>query len=452
MMPKLLRSMIFATVFSLCCIPAPAQDRIPLPDSTSKRLLNDLQVAVVPTPNLGDGMTIGLGIRYGAAFDPAGKEGLANLVSRMFMRATVDLTYQDIQDELTYLGASVEIKCDWDGIRLLIKGDSSTCERSLLLLYRAVGEAQFDEAGFTAVKKSILENLQKVPDPRQRIHGQLKEVLFSGTNHGRPFEGTSASLSAISLGDVRFFYRRYFSPAQASLQIVGNVSPKDVLQKVARIWGVWVRNEDIPFTFAQPRKPAGRQIFVEDDPSSPAAQFIVGGFFPAREDAAYISSLLAAQILQERLTQLLPTSLLTVGSEGRRMASTFYVQGQAAAEQTVEQIQKIQAAIDEMKRTLVSKEELDTARKALIDEHARRLSSTDGLCNFMLDTELYRLGSNYASLVLDQIQRSSPEMIKQTANDWIFPGGEVLLIRGPLFTLKPLLSPLGAFQQLSVRD
>jgi len=448
MMPKSLRTLIFTTIFSFCCIPAPGQDRIPLPDLTSRRLLNDLQVTVVPTPNLGDGMTIGLAIRYGSAYDPVGKEGLANLVSRMFMRATVDLTLQDIQDELTYLGSTIETKCDWDGIRFLLRGDSATYERSLLLLYRVVGEAQFDEKGFAEVKQSIVQNLQKPPDPRQRIHDQLTETLFSGTNNGRPLEGTPASLSAITLGDVRYFYRRYFSPGQAFLQIVGNVSSKEVLQRVARIWGVWVRSEDIPFTFSQPRKPAGRRIFVEDDPNSPAAQFIIGGFFPAREDSAYMNSLLAAHILQDRLTQLLPTSLLTVGSDGRRMASPFYVQGQAAAEQAVEQIQKIQAAVEEMKRTLVSNEELDAARKTLIDEHNRRLSSTDGLCNFMLDSELYRLGSNYGSLILDQIRRCSPEMIKQIANDWIFPGGEILLIRGPLSALKPLLSPLGTFQQI----
>ncbi len=447
-MQKLRNVLLLVPVIFLCSFSMQAQERVQLPELVSKRLLNDLQVTVAPTPYLGDGMTIGLVIRYGAAFDPAGKGGLANLVSRMFMKATADRSQQEIQEELNYLGVTVDVKCDWDGIRFLLKGDSATYERALLLLYQVVGEAQFEEKSFAAEKQAILQDLQKPADPRQRIHRQLLDVLYGGTNNGRPLEGTVVSLSSITLGDVRFFYRKYFTPGQASLEIVGKVPSKEVLSKVSRIWGVWIRSEDVPFTFNQPLKPAGRQIYVEDDPNTPAAQFIIGGFFPAREDPAYINSLLAARILQDLLTEQLPTSLLTVGSEGRRMWSPFYLQGQAAAEQAVEQIQQIENVVEAMKRATVSDEELKAARKALLDELNRKLASTDGLCDLLMDAELYRLGSNYTSLVFDQIQRCNAEMIKQAANDWIFSGGEVLLIRGPLSTMKTALNSLGSYRQL----
>jgi predicted Zn-dependent peptidase len=174
----------------------------------------------------------------------------------------------------------------------------------------------------------------------------------------------------------------------------------------------------------------------------------MGSLFPRREDPGYGNALLASRILQERLTKLLPTSLLTVGAEGRRMASPFYVQGQAAAEQAVDQIQKIQNAVEEMKETLISKDELAAARKLLIEEFNRTLNSTDGLCSIMMDSELYHLGSNYAVLFPEQIGRCDVETIKQAANDWLFPGGELLLIRGPLDTLKASLGLLGSFQML----
>jgi zinc protease len=317
------------------------------------------------------------------------------------------------------------------------------------LLYQLVGEAQFNEADFAAVKQSILQDLDKPPDPRKRIHSQLENVLFRQTTYGRSPEGTPASVSAITLGDVRLFYHRFFSPSQASLIVVGDVSASLVLQRVSRIWGVWVRADEVPFTFLPPRKPGGRQIYLEDDQNSPAAQFILGCLFPRREDTEYGSALLAARILQERLTKLLPTSLVTVGSEGRRMASPFYVQGQAAAEQAVDQIKKIQAAAEEMKIGSVSDEELAAVRKLWIEEFNRELSSIDGLCSVMLDAELYHLGNNYAAAFADQVRRYDVDAIKQAAKDWIFPGGEVLLIRGPAATLRPTLEPLGPYQRLA---
>jgi zinc protease len=433
----------------LCCAPALAQKPVPLPELNSKRLLNDLHVTVASAPNAGDSMTIGLVVRYGSAFDPSDKGGLANLVSQMFMRATVDRTAKAIQDELGLLGATLEITCDWDGFRFVLNAPSSRCERSLLLLYQVVAEAQFTEADFKIAKESILQSVLKPSeDPRQRIRRQLDTLLFSGTTYGRPVQGDPKSVSSITLGDVRAFYRKFFSPGKAALLIVGNLQASLEIQRATRIWGIWVENEDIPYTFLPPRKPAGRQIFLEDDPNSPAAQFISGSLFPRKEDPAYGHALLAAQIFQERLTKLLPTSLLTVGHEGRRMSSPFYVQGQAAADQAADQLHHIREAADELKNTLVTKEELESAQQKIIADFGRELTTPEGICKIMLDAELYRLGSNYAALFPDQIRRCDAETLKEAANNWIFPGGEIILVRGPVAALKPALESFGSTRQL----
>jgi zinc protease len=431
-----------------CCIPALAQTPVPLPELNSRRLLNDLHITVASTRHTGESMTIGLVVHYGSAFDPSDKSGLVNLISKMFMRATTDKTAKGIQDELAYLGATLEIRSDWDGFRFVLNGDSSKCERALLLLYQVVAEAQFTDADFKAVKDSILQSIQRPPDPRQRIRRQLENALFSGTTFGRPIEGDVRSVSAITIGDVRAFYRKFFSPGHASLLVVGNVSSSLVLQRAARIYGIWVRNDEIPFTFLPPKMPAGRQIFLEDDPGSPAAQFVVGNLFPRREDPEFIGALLAAQIFQERLTKLLPNSLLTVGYDGRRIASPFYVQGQAAADQAVNELQNIRNAADQIKGAPPAKEELEAAQQKVIANFNRELLTTAGIGRIMLDAELYRLGSNYAVLFPDQVLRYDIDSLKEAANSWIFSGGEVILIRGPAATLKPLLEVLGSTRPL----
>jgi zinc protease len=433
-----------------CCTAAQAQ-RVQLPELSTKRLMNDLQVSVATTPRLGDSMAIGLVLRYGAAFDPlwADKAGVASLLSNMFMQATIDMSAKDIQDEMALLGAKIEISCDWDGFRFLLRGQSSRMERSLLLLYRIIGEAQFNDSDFAAAKQSVIQSLQNPPDPRKKIHSQLESVLFKGTTYGRSIQGTPQSVSKITIGDIRLFYQKYFSPSEASLVIVGNVAPSIVLQRASRIWGVWVRGDDVPFTFAPPREPAGRKILVEDDPSSPAAQFILGNLFPRREDPAYVEAVLAAGVLQERLTKVLPTSLLTVGSDGRRIASLFFIQGQAAADQAIDQIVKIEKAAEDLKSSLVSNEELAAVQKRLIDEFNRALGTTDGLCGIMLDSELYHLGSNYAAGYPEIVRRCDAAALKEAANDYIFPGGLILLLRGPTVTLKPALEPLGSFESLA---
>jgi len=446
MTPILRKAIIFLILACTGCISGVAQSNIP--EQVSRRLLNDLHVTVAQTPTLGDSMTIGLVVRYGAAFDPEGKGGLAYLVSRMMTQAAANMTFRDIQAEMERLGVSIEVRCDWDSFRFLLRGRSEVWEKALLLLYRIVCEARFEDADFAAVKRTILEELQKAPDPRKRIHSQLEKVLFQGTTYGRSLTGTTESVNALTPGDVRFFYKRFFSPGQAALQIVGNLKPEAVHPRVARIWGAWVRADDIPFTFAQPKSLAGREIYVDDDPESTAVQFIIGGLFPRREEASYIDAILAARILQDRLNKLLPISLLTVANEGRRLSGPFYIQGQAAADQAIAQILDVQSAIEDMKRNPVTEEELVVARQELIQNFKQNFESTDGLCNLLLDAELYRLGSNYLSFFPDRIQRSDVGAVRKAASSWILPDGELLLIRGPLFRLKTGLNRMGTVHTL----
>ncbi len=427
---------------------ASAQTALVLPELNSKRLLNELQVVVATPPKAADSLTIALVVRYGSIYDPSDKGGLANLVSRMFFRASQDRTKKDFQDELSLLGATIDIACDWDGIRFTLRGQSPATERSLLLLYQGVGEAVFTEEDLAQVKSEILQQIEAPPDPRQRIRQQFEDVLFRGTSYGRPLVGSAASIRNINLGDVRLFYRRYFSPGAAALVVVSSAQPQVILQRSARIWGVWVKKDEVPFTFLPPTVPAARTIMAEDDATSPAVQFVMGSLWPRRDDTAFYAANLAARILQERLTKALPTSLLTVASEGRRMPGPFYIQGQAAADQAVGEIRKILDAVEALKNAPVAPEELADVKRRWIVEFQGRLETAEGICSMILDSELYRLGTNYAASFPELVQSFDPDAVQAAAKDWLLPGGVIILVRGSMAALKAPMEALGTIQPI----
>jgi len=232
----------------ICAYPAVSysQAAAVLPELTSKRLLNDLQIVVAENRGFGDDLTIGLIVRYGSALDLSGKGGTAYLLSQLFMRGTLDKSAKDIQNELADLGASIEIQVNWDGYRFLLHGHSSKFERSLLVLQQIVTEAEFTDEDFAEAQKELLEQLQKPEDPRQEIRTLLEWELFRGTTYGRSLKGSVQSVENINIGDVRLFYRKYFTPNAAALVIAGNCQSDIVLPKATRIWGIWIRGEETP--------------------------------------------------------------------------------------------------------------------------------------------------------------------------------------------------------------
>jgi zinc protease len=430
-----------------------AQTAIPLPDLKSKTLLNNLKIYMVETPQLGEQMTIGLVVRYGAAFDSEEKGGLANLLSRLFVRNA-----EKKEKEFEALGATLDIKCDWDSFQFIMKGKISRLEESLRLLNQIVVDAQFSDDDFAAIKQQVLKEIQSPLDPRRKIRAQMDALLFKDVPaYGRPLQGTVKTIKACTAGDARFFYHKFFIPNDSSLIIVGNNSSTLAVDKLPRIWGSWVKNDSIPSTFLGPKQPVGKQVFLDDDAGALSAQFIIGSLFPPRglpkfkdyrkyDYRTYFHALVTARILQDRLTKLLPTSLVTVGFEGRQMEGPFYIQGQAAAEQTPEQIRKIIEAIEELRLSPVADDELSKAQQSLIDEFFQKFSSTEGICQMMLDAELYGLGENHMVNYPSWIRRCTTETVRQIAKEWILPGA-FLIIRGPAATLKPLVAPLDSSYQ-----
>jgi hypothetical protein len=66
-----------------------------------------------------------------------------------------------------------------------------------------------------------------------------------------------------------------------------------------------------------------------------------------------------------------------------------------------------------------------------------------------MESELYRLGTNYAVTFPDLVRRSSPEMARDATKEWIFPGGVIILVRGPGAALKASLETLGQIQSIA---
>jgi len=130
------------------------------------------------------------------------------------------------------------------------------------------------------------------------------------------------------------------------------------------------------------------------------------------------------------------------------MPGAFYIQGQAAAAEAVEQILKIQDALEEMKKVPVSAEELAEAQNRSIEEFNSELKTTDGLCRIMLDSELFRLGSNYASSFPDRIRDCDTDAVRQASREYFIPGKKILMLRGPVNALLPDLKRLGEFKRL----
>ncbi len=160
-------------------------------------------------------VAIRLYFKVGAADDPRGKEGLASLTAAMLGEgATKKRSWSEVLDALYPMAARIRYYGDKDGF--VFEG---TVHRDNLaayadLLAQQVLEPRFALEDFTRNRQDALDYLSKTlrgNDDENLGKQSLGQILYRNHPYGHPTAGTIAGLSAITLDDVKGFYKAYFT-------------------------------------------------------------------------------------------------------------------------------------------------------------------------------------------------------------------------------------------------
>jgi zinc protease len=164
----------------------------------------------------------------GAANDPAGKAGLAQLTAAMITDAgSKTMKYEEIQEALFPIAASFGNQVDKEMTVFM-----GTTHRDNLSSYYEIISQQllnpaWDESDFTRVKSNLV-NFIKVSLRENNDEELGKEALYEAIYEGHPYGhlnyGHVATLEKLTLDDVKNFYAENYTRANLVLGLAGNFS------------------------------------------------------------------------------------------------------------------------------------------------------------------------------------------------------------------------------------
>ena len=182
------------------------------------------RVYFVPAPEL-PMVDVNITFAAGSARD-AGHPGLASLTSTLLDKGAAGLSADEIAVRVESLGArlSSESARDMAVLSLRSLSDSAHLLPALDIMRDVVGAPDFNQADFDRERERMLVSLRHA----EQSPSTVAEYTFYKTVYGehpyasRP-EGTEASLKALTVQQVKAFYRRYYVAANAVIGIVGDI-------------------------------------------------------------------------------------------------------------------------------------------------------------------------------------------------------------------------------------
>ena len=349
-------------------------------------------------------ISLALGFRGGAALDPKGKEGLADMATSLLDEGAGDLDSERFQKRLADLAVDLSFEAGTDNVTGQLRTLAPRRDEAFDLLRLALSAPRFDAEPVERIRGQMQAALaRRAADPDDIAARTWWRVVFPDHAYGRSLSGTAASLAALAAADLRGWVGRRLARDNLEIGVVGDVTAAELAPLLDRTFGPLPEKavpDDVPEATPQA---AGEVIVVGRD--VPQSVVLLGGAGPKRDDPDFYAASIVNHVLggggfTSRLTRELREArglAYSVSSYLNPLDHVGLVEAEVATQNA--RVGESIALIREEWRRLAeegpTQAELDDAKTFLTGSFPLRFSSTGGAAHMLVSVQLEDLGFDY---------------------------------------------------------
>ncbi len=384
-------------------------------------------------------IAINFAFRGGTTQDPAGKEGLANLMTGLFDEGAGALDSNAFQEAIDDASAEMRFNATRDGIHGSVKLLADQREEALALVSLAINEPRFDNDPIARIRSQMVAGIKaRERDPQtQASHKWIKE-LYGDHPYARRGRGTEQSLSSITSDDLKTSHQRIFARDNLAVGIVGAIDEETAKRVLDLLFGNLPAKSnlaEVGDTAVQP----GRRVHVEYDLPQTSLRLAWPGIKRKDPDffAAYVMNhILGGGSFSSRLyNEIREKRGLAYGVNSYLVnfdhASSLGINTATRSDRAAETLNIIMDEVERMAGEGPSEQELEAAKKTIIGGYAvSNLDSSSAVASTLVQLQLSDLGIDYIERRAGLIEKVSLEQAKTVA-ERLFSIEPSVMIVGP---------------------
>lgn len=329
-----------------------APPAVSLPAIAKRTLSNGLAVWIVEQHEV-PVAHVSLAMRAGAAGDPATKAGIASLMASLMTEGAGSRDALTLADAIDVLGATITANAGWDATSVDLHVPVARLADALPLLADVALHPTFADADVERARTELLTAFISQRDVPAAVAGRAFARVVFGAQHryGVGIAGTTPTVKAITIQDLKDTHARIVHPAHALVIVVGDVTADTILPQLERTFGAWRGTGPPPQAAVLPAAPATarREIVLVDTPGSAQSQIRIGAVGVGRATPDYAVLTVMNTILGGSFTSRLNTNLreehgYAYGASSRfdmrRSQGTFFAGASVQTDKTSESVQE----------------------------------------------------------------------------------------------------------------
>jgi zinc protease len=395
------------------------------PQLSERRLPNGLRVIVAKSTGLPlTAATLVIG--GGAAVDPTGKSGVANLTSLAAREATSTLTPALLAERSESLGARISGVMSQDATQLSLLVPSANLEAAGKIFADIAVSPALTDADVERRRKAALDTLARdLRLPNVVATQAFLRTLYGSAPYASPISGTEATLGQISAQDVRQYHQQWWRPDNATLIITGGLDPAEAHRIAESLFGSWASSGAgpvLPPKGARAGPLLRPRVIVIDQPRAEQAAIVVGLRSVERSNPHYdalalgnavlgvgSSGRLFQEIRGKRGLAFAANSAIGIRADEGPLLASVQTRNEGVAE-------VVQLTLQEFTR--LSEEPIDAdllarRKEFLTGTFGRSVETSQGLASFLGTLVAYQLPLADYEQYLPRLQAISSENIRK---------------------------------------
>lgn len=221
-------------------LPVPVDDRpFHFPRIVKRLLPNGLELRAVTHRSVPVAAIVLL-VPGGSSVDPPGAHGLVSITAGLLDEGSRGQSALDIADRVARIGGDLDLDVGMDAVIVGLTTIDRFLEPGLALVHEIVTEPNLANDDFNRIRNLRLERLRQMKDHAGAMADRaFARVLYGAHPYGHLSLGSEAALNALTIENTRTLHAAMFTPAGATLIVVGDRPEEELLDAAAAVFEAW---------------------------------------------------------------------------------------------------------------------------------------------------------------------------------------------------------------------
>ena len=366
----------------------------------------------------------------GGALADHGRSGLAGLTAESLLFGTAELTREELDRQLDFIGARVRSSANKEFNRLSASFAAGDTDLMLPLLADILLRPAFDAAEFDRYQERRLAELtQQKESPRRVIGNYFDKLVFGRHPYAAVADGEAGTVAAVTVDDVRDFHRRWYVPAGAVIAVVGDFETTALQRELTALFGDWTGRPAEQVRMPDPTPPDHSRVLLVDKADARESTFYIGGLGIPRSHPDYVAIQVVNTVLGGRFTSWLNDELrvnagLTYGASSSfapyRRGGSFHIGSFTPTATTSEALDLAVTTYDRLWKQGIDEQTLASAKAYVKGQFPLEYETSGQLARLLVEMHDYGFDESFIDEFEDRVDRLTVDEARRVI-DAVFP-------------------------------